>query len=49
MASGDKAVAQGALTAAISTISKAGSKGIYHKNNTARKVSRLSKMVNKMD
>lgn len=48
VASGDKAVAQSALTAAISTISKAGSKGVYHKNNTARKVSRLSKMVNKM-
>lgn len=49
VASGDKAAAQSSLTAAISTISKAGSKGIYHKNNTARKVSRLSKMVNKMD
>lgn len=49
VASSDKAAAQSALTAAISTIAKAGSKGIYHKNNTARKVSRLSKMVNSME
>ena len=31
---------------AISTISKATSKGVYHKNNCARKISRLSKAVN---
>ena len=42
----DKAAAQAALTAAISTISKATSKGVYHKNNCARKISRLSKAVN---
>ena len=35
-----------ALTDAIATISKATSKGIYHKNNCARKVSRLTKAVN---
>ena len=42
----DKAAAQAALTEAISTISKATSKGVYHKNNCARKISRLSKAVN---
>ena len=31
---------------AISTIDKAASKGVYHKNNAARKVSNLSKAVN---
>ena len=31
---------------AIATISKATSKGVYHKNNCARKVARLSKAVN---
>ena len=34
------------LAEAISTISKATSKGVYHKNNCARKISRLSKAVN---
>ena len=38
--------AQAALTVAISTIESASSKGIYHKNNSARKVSRLTKLVN---
>ena len=42
----DKAAAEAALTEAISTISKATSKGVYHKNNCARKISRLSKAVN---
>ena len=42
----DKAAAQAALTEAISTINKATSKGVYHKNNCARKISRLSKAVN---
>ena len=40
----DAAVA--ALVNAISTIDKAASKGVYHKNNAARKVSNLSKAVN---
>ena len=38
--------AAAALQNAISTIDKAASKGVYHKNNAARKVSRLSKAVN---
>ena len=42
----DKAAAEAALTEAISTISKATSKGVYHKNNCARKVSRLTTAVN---
>lgn len=42
----DKEAAAAALTAATSTISKAASKGVYHKNNAARKVSRLAKAVN---
>ena len=42
----DKEAASAALQNAISTIDKAASKGVYHKNNAARKVSRLSKAVN---
>ena len=42
----DKAVAEEALKAAIVEINKAGSKGVYHKNTCARKVSRLTKAVN---
>ena len=44
----DKAAAEAALTEAIATISKATSKGVYHKNNCARKVSRLTKAVNSL-
>ena len=44
----DKAAATAALTAAISEISSAASKGVYHKNNAARKVSRLTKLVDAM-
>ena len=46
VASGDKAVAQAALLAATTEIDKAATKGVYHKNNASRKVSRLSKAVN---
>lgn len=46
--SNDKAVAAEALKAATSIIEAAGSKGIYHKNNVARKVARLAKLVNEM-
>ena len=42
----DKEAAVAALANAISTIDKAATKGVYHKNNAARKVSRLSKAVN---
>mgnify|MGYP002697239196 CR=1 FL=1 len=46
IAAGDKAAAQAALLAATSEIDKATSKGVYHKNNAGRKVSRLTKLVN---
>ena len=46
--SGDREAAQTALLAATSTIDKAATKGVYHKNTASRKVSRLSKAVNQM-
>ena len=49
VANKDKEAANSALLAAISTIDKAASKGVYHKNNAARKVSRLTKAVNSID
>ncbi len=42
----DKEAAKTALTAAIKQIDMASAKGIYHKNNAARKKSRLTKLVN---
>lgn len=48
IAAGDKVAAQQALVVATSEINKAASKGIYHNNNAARKVSRLAVAVNKM-
>lgn len=44
----DKAAASAALLSATSIIDKAATKGVYHKNNAARKVSRLAKLVNNM-
>ena len=41
-------VAQQALVVATSEINKAASKGIYHKNNASRKISRLTLAVNKL-
>ena len=46
--SGDKALATAELAAATKAIEMAASKGVYHKNNAARKVSRISKAVNEM-
>ncbi|MCR4750597.1 MAG: 30S ribosomal protein S20 [Lachnospiraceae bacterium] len=46
--SGDKAAAQTALTSATKAIDMATSKGVYHNNTSSRKVSRMSKAVNKM-
>ena len=48
VANKDKEAAVAALKAATVEISKAQSKGVYHKNNAARKVSRLAVAVNKM-
>ena len=44
----DKAAATEALKVAVSEIDKAAKKGIYHQNNAARKVSRLTLAVNKL-
>ena len=48
IAAGDKEAAKAELTATTKTIEMAASKGVYHKNNVARKISRLSKAVNGM-
>ena len=48
IAAGDKEAAQANLLVAISEIDKAASKGVYHKNNASRRVSRLTAAVNKM-
>lgn len=44
----DKEAALAALNAAIVEIDKACTKGVYHKNNASRKVSRLATAVNKL-
>lgn len=44
----DKETAKAALLEATSVIDKATKKGVYHKNTSSRKVSRLSKAVNQM-
>lgn len=46
VAAKDKEAASAALLAATSVIDKAAKKGVYHKNNASRKVSRLAKAVN---
>ncbi len=48
VAAGDKEAAEKALLNATSTIDKAETKGVYHKNNASRKVSRISKAVNSL-
>ncbi len=48
IAASDKATAIEALNAATIEIDKATSKGVYHKNNASRKVSRLATAVNKL-
>jgi len=48
VASGDKAVATGALVDAVRKIDKAASKGVIHRNQASRRVSRLTKLVNGM-
>ncbi len=46
VAAGDKELAKASLLVAISEIDKATTKGVYHKNTSSRKVSRLTKAVN---
>lgn len=48
IAAGDKELAKEALKAAVIELTKASSKGVYHKNTVSRKISRLSKAVNAM-
>lgn len=45
---GDKALASTALNDAVSQINRATTKGVYHKNTAGRKISRLTKAVNKI-
>ncbi len=44
----DKEAAKTALSAATSALDKATKRGVYHKNTSARKVSRLAHAINKM-
>ena len=44
----DQAAAKEALVNATSVMDKACSKGVYHKNTVARKISRMSVAVNKI-
>ncbi len=44
----DKDIASAELLKAVKTIDMATAKGIFHKNTAARKISRLTKSVNKM-
>lgn len=48
IAANDKDLAKASLVEAVSEIDKACSKGVYHKNTVARKVSRLTLAVNKI-
>ena len=49
VAAGDKEAAVAALKAASIELKKATTKGVYHKNTTSRKISRLTKAVNAME
>lgn len=48
IAAKDKEAAMVALKAATVEIDKATSKGVYHKKNASRKISRLAQAVNKI-
>ncbi len=48
IATGSQEDAQAALKIAVPVIAKTASKGTIHKKNASRKVSRLTKRVNKM-
>ena len=48
VAANDKTAANTALAEAVVEIDKAAAKGVYHKNTAARKVSRITKAVNKI-
>jgi len=44
----DNDAAKVALTPAVSAIDKAANKGVYHRKTASRKISRLTKSVNKL-
>lgn len=46
IAAGDLAAAEAALPATVSTLHKLARKGVIHRRNAARRVSRLAKAVN---
>ena len=46
--SGDKEAAKEAFRAAETELSKATSKGVYHKNTSSRKIGRMAKAVDAM-
>jgi small subunit ribosomal protein S20 len=46
VAASDKEIAKASLLEAVTEIDKACSKGVFHKNTAARRVSRLTKAVN---
>ena len=48
IAASDKEAAAAALKNAISEISRAASKGVFHRNTASRKIGRLTKAVNKI-
>ena len=48
VANKDVEAAKAILPETISVINKAASKGVYHKNTAARKISRLTKAVNEL-
>ena len=48
VAANDKEAAKAALLVATAEIDKATTKGVYHKNTCARKISRLAKAVNEI-
>ena len=48
VAAGDKAAAQAALVVATTEIDKACTKGVYHKNNAARKKSSMTLKLNQL-
>ncbi len=49
IAAGDKDAAQASLVNMTKKLDMAASKGVFHKNATSRKVSRMSKAVNAME
>ena len=46
IAAGDAAAAEAALPATVSTLHKMARKGVIHRRNAARRISRLAKAVN---